>query len=147
MTLEQIVEAARGGDPAIVGGQAARYYTSYGDYDFPCPKPAGQLILKLKFLTRAGRLKVERQGIRALRLRAQDGDKELNLRIFVSAERNLIVIGGEARGLSAGDVAVRLYRHRDTILPGGKVNPTLGDQNSRTGRAPVRLDRRNRRLG
>jgi len=120
LTLRQIIDAARRGDPAILGGQAASYYTAYTDYDFPCPKPVGQLIVKLRFLSPAGRLLVKKDGARALRLLAREGDKRCNLRIFVSARRNLIVMGGEAHGLTAGDVAIRLYRHRDTIVPGGK---------------------------
>ncbi len=42
LTLARIMEMARAGDPAILNGK--RYYTAYGSYDFPCPKPVGQII-------------------------------------------------------------------------------------------------------
>jgi len=64
-------------------------------------------------------LTVDDDDQRSVLLRAVKGDKAVELRIFVSAVRNLIVMAGQATGLSPGDMAVRLYRHRDTIVPGG----------------------------
>jgi hypothetical protein len=69
---------------------------------------------------------VDRERKYELGLKATNGSKTLALRIFVSALRNLIVMEGRSEGLAAGDVAVRLYRHRDTILPGDHLNPTIG---------------------
>ena len=123
ITLEQIIQGAKEGDPSVINGAA--YYNAYNLYDFPCPKPVGQLILKLHFMGADGTLAVDRQE-RATRLKATNGTKSVDLRLFVSAVRNLISIGGEAKGLEAGDLEVRLYRHRDTIVPGGELNPTLG---------------------
>jgi hypothetical protein len=123
LTLQQIMERARAGDKSILNG--AGYYTGYNSHDFPCPKPAGQLILQLAFLKGGGKLAVDQQP-RQICLTALNGAKKLTLRIFVSAVRNVIVLTGEGTGLEEGDVAVRLYRHRDTILPGGEVHPTLG---------------------
>jgi len=124
LTLTQMMDMARAGDPKILNG--AGYYTAYESYDFPCPKPVGQLILKFNFMGPDGKLTVDRSDARSIRLKATQGSKTLDLRAFVSSERNLIVIGGTATGLAEGDFAVRLYRHRDTIVPGGELNPTLG---------------------
>ena len=123
LTLAQITEMAHAGDKSILNGAA--YYSVYNSYDFPCPKPVGQLILQLPFLGVDGTVEVKNSP-RSITLRAKSGAKSLNARIFVSAVRNLIVISGEGRGLVDGDVAIRLYRHRDTILPGGELHPTVG---------------------
>ncbi len=123
LTLNEIMDKARAGDKSILNG--AGYYTGYGSHDFPCPKPAGQLILQLSFLKPGGTLAVDPQP-RQISLTAENGAKRLTLRMFVSAVRNLIVISGEGTALEDGDVAIRLYRHRDTIVPGGEVHPTLG---------------------
>ena len=48
LTFDEMVKMAYEGDPAILNGAA--YYTGYNSYDFPCPKPVGQLILQLPFL-------------------------------------------------------------------------------------------------
>jgi hypothetical protein len=127
LTLARMMEMANAGDPAILNGAA--YYTAYNSHDFPCPKPVGQIILRLDFLTPDGTLTVDAQP-RGIRLTAVHGAKKLDLNIFVSAVRNLIVFDGEAKGLEPGDVAVRLYRHRDTIVPGGEVHPTVGGAKS-----------------
>ncbi len=127
LTLQQIMDRARAGDKSILGG--AGYYTGYNSHDFPCPKPAGQLILQLNFLKPGGMLTVDQQP-RQTCLSAANGAKKLTLRVFVSAVRNVIVMTGEGTALEDGDVAIRLYRHRDTIVPGGAVHPTLGDGKS-----------------
>ena len=123
LTLAQIMEMAKDGDPAILDGAA--YYSVYNAYDFPCPKPVGQLILQLDFIEPGGTLTVEREP-RQVRLHAVKGDKTLDLQVFVSAVRNVIVIRGEGSGLTEGDLGLRLYRHRDTIVPGGELHPTIG---------------------
>ncbi len=130
LTLAQIVEKARAGDRSVLNG--ASYYTAYGSYDFPCPKPVGQLILRLGFMESGGTLTVDRQEPRAIRLHAERGEKQLDLRIYVSSVRNLIVISGEGKGLADDDVMIRLYRHHDTIVPGGEVHPTSGGKLSAT---------------
>ncbi len=122
LTAADMERMARAGDPELINGRA--YYTGYNSYDFPCPKPVGQAIVKLPFLEGGGTLTTE-QGERATRLLAENGPKRLELRLFVSAVRNLIVIDGEGVALEAGDVAIRLWRHRDTIVPGGDLHPTL----------------------
>ncbi|MDX9974377.1 MAG: hypothetical protein RBU21_15435, partial [FCB group bacterium] len=127
ITLKELIEGAKNSDPAIVKG--APWYRAYNNYDFPCPKPVGQLILRLPFVTESGKVSC-RENPREVVLTAENGDKKLQLKIFVSAVRNVIVIQGSAQRLQPGDLAIRLWRHRDTILPGGEVHPTLGGGNS-----------------
>ena len=125
ITMEEITKRAMAGDKSILNGAA--YYTAYSHYDFPCPKPAGQLIVQLPFVEKGGTLHVEKAN-GASTLTAEHGAKKLRLRIFVSATRNVIVMDGEAAGLAPGDVAFRLWRHQDTIVPGGELHPTLGSE-------------------
>jgi hypothetical protein len=123
LTLPQMTAMAKDGDPAILNGAA--YYTAYNSYDFPCPKPAGQLILQLPFMADGGTVDaVDRDD--CVELTFRNDAKSLHVRIFVSAVRNLIVLDCQSSGLVQGDVAVRAYRHRDTIVPGGDLHPTLG---------------------
>ncbi|MFH1738472.1 MAG: glycoside hydrolase family 95-like protein, partial [bacterium] len=122
LTLKRIMEMAMEGDPAILNGTG--YYTAYNSYDFPCPKPVGQLILKLNFMNPDGVVTFQRDS-RSIQLKAVNGVKSVDMKIFVSAIRNLVVIDGHANSLEKGDISVRLYRHHDTILPGDDLHPTL----------------------
>jgi hypothetical protein len=132
ITMAEITRRAMAGDTSVLNGAA--YYTAYNHYDFPCPKPAGQLIVQLPFLTGGGTLNVERANAGST-LTAEHGAKRLRLRIFVSAVRNVIVLRGEASGLAPGDVAFRLWRHQDTIVPGGELHPTIAG-----GKSPMDFD-------
>ncbi len=123
MTMEQIIALARAGDESILNGKP--YYSAYDSYDFPCPKPVGQLMLQLAFVRDGGTVSYTQEPDRIV-LRAEHGGKKLDASIFVSAVRNVIVLQGDASNLAAGDIAVRLYRHRDTIVPGGELHPTIG---------------------
>ena len=123
LTLNEIMERAKAGDPKVING--ASYYSAYNSHDFPCPKPVGQIILLMPFLGPDGIMTVN-QNSREMRVTAARGEKKIEMRLFVSAIRNLIVIDGEAKGIEKGDFVVRLYRHRDTIVPGGELHPTIG---------------------
>ena len=127
LTLAQMTAMANAGDRRILNGAA--YYSAYDSHDFPCPKPAGQAIFRLPFLGTTGTLALKREP-NQLGLAAIANGKKLELRIFVSAVRNLIVVSGEGTGLEDGDLEVRLYRHQDTIVPGDKLHPTLAGKNS-----------------
>ncbi len=127
IALQDIVERAKAGDPKVING--ASYYTAYNSHDFPCPKPSGQIIFMMPFLRPDGTLEVQNDD-RSIQLTASKAGKKLRMRVFVSAIRNLIVIDGESAGLEKGDFAVRLQRHRDTIVPGGELHPTLGGGHS-----------------
>ena len=138
ITLNEIMERAKAGDPKVING--ASYYSAYDSHDFPCPKPVGQIVLLMPFLRPDGVLTVN-QNSREMRLTAARGGKKIEMRLFVSAIRNLIVIDGEAKGIEKGDFAVRLYRHRDTIVPGGELHPTIGGGRSPNDFEPLPMPR------
>ena len=127
ITMAEIEASAKAGDKGVLNGAA--YYTAYNHYDFPCPKPAGQMIVLLPFLKGGGTLQMEQKS-GGTTLTAEHGEKKLRLHLFVSAVRNIIVLRGEASGLAPADMAFRLWRHQDTIVPGGELHPTLGDGKS-----------------
>jgi hypothetical protein len=112
-----------------VGGPFQSYYQGYSRYDVPCPKPVGQAILLLPFAREIHGLS-RNSGTGEVTLTVAGGaDKSLDLTYFVHAGSNLIAIQGRGRNLVAGDVKVRLYRHRDTLRPGLKVNDGVGAGN------------------
>ncbi len=129
LTVQQMMDMAMVGDKRILNG--ADYYKSYNHYDFPCPKPVGQLILLMPFVEPGGKVEVEHSTY-AYKITGKNGKKKVKLKIFVSAQRNLILLYGTGENLVAGDLAIRLYRHRDTIVPGGELHPTIAGKNSPT---------------
>ena len=98
-------------------------YDLYGKYDFPCPKPGAQLILGTPFATDV-RYAVNTDG--SAQLLITGSHKSLNINIWVALMQSLIVLEFTSEGLEPDDLWVRLYRHRDTILPGQPVDPTIG---------------------
>lgn len=104
------------------------YYTA-NYYPFPCPKPGGQVIFILPFMAKKGHLEcyfepVSRKdqwlgidGSRPVCLSAKAGRKSLFLKIYVHAVQDLIVVEGKAQNIEAGDAAIRVYRHQDTVTP------------------------------
>ncbi|MBM3241374.1 hypothetical protein FJZ31_34265 [Candidatus Poribacteria bacterium] len=98
-------------------------YNLYGQYDFPCPKPGAQVILGTPFATHTS---IESDANRAIRLLIEGRDKRLSAIVWVALARPLIVLEFQAEGLERNDFWVRVYRHRDTILPGQPVDETLG---------------------
>ena len=139
LTMDEIVRRAREGDESILNGKP--YYSAYDSHDFPCPKPVGQLILDVPFIRDGGRLSYTKENGESIALVAEKGDKRLTATLFVSSVRNAIVIMGEGRNLREGDVSVRVYRHRDTILPGGELHPTIGGGKSPADFEPLPMPR------
>ncbi|MGA2501935.1 MAG: hypothetical protein ABSH20_29690, partial [Tepidisphaeraceae bacterium] len=128
VTLQRLRELAKNDRLADVAASPnGTIYDVYGKYDFPCPKPAAQVILGTPFASSA---RVEPDGIQAVRLTAAGHGKELVARICVAADRSLVIVQCQAKGLRGDDLWVRIYRHRDTIVPGEPVSPTIGGQPS-----------------
>ena len=128
ITLADIKRAATTGE-GLAEIQAGGY-TTYGAYDFPCPKPGGQLIVGLpdppegwKIETRTGPSPGE------MVLIATRGEQRLEMRAYVHAARNLLVIEGQAKGVES--CFLRLWRHRDTLKL-GEVHPTMGTHRAKT---------------
>lgn len=104
-------------------------YTLYNRYDFPCPKPGVQLILLTPFGETAT---VARGEDGSVRLVVEGRGRRLTVTLAVALTRSLVFAELTSEGLTPSDLRVRVYRHRDTILPGQPLDPTLGDENSAT---------------
>jgi len=103
-------------------------YGVYNRYDFPCPKPGAQLILRTPFAERA----TVEQDERGVRLVVEGAGRRLLVVAWVSLVRRLVVMECEAEKLAPRDFSVRVYRHRDTVLPGQPVDLTIGGRVSPT---------------
>lgn len=100
-------------------------YGLYNQYEFPCPKPGGQVILGLPSATEARgwprsdgvtEMVVSSPGVR---LRAE---------VWVSLTRSLVVVDCVQEGGGEGAAPwVRVWRHRDTLRPGQPLSGTLGN--------------------
>jgi hypothetical protein len=102
-------------------------YNVYHLYDFPCPKPGAQLILGTPF---ASSVCVRRLPGRTVEIVAEGEEKRLLSTVWVSLCRSLVLLSCRAEGLCPKDLWVRVYRHRDTILPGCPMDPTVGGKPS-----------------
>lgn len=129
MTLQRMKELAFSENPDIRIFNGAEYYATYNSHDFPCPKPVGQIQFHLNFMKENGTFDVKQEE-HGIRLHAQQGTRMLDLHLFVCATRNLIVLDGKGSGLEKGDFSIGLFRHQDTIIPGGVLHPTIGGGNS-----------------
>ena len=114
-------------------GELGRYDV-YGRYDFPCPKPGAQLIIGAPFADRAT---VQADGTLAARLFISGAGKHLQALVWVAPTRHLVVIECETAGLGPEDLWLRICRHRDTIIPGQPLDPTIGGGASRTDFEPL----------
>ena len=99
-------------------------YNLYNRYDFPCPKPGVQVILLTPFGERAT---VARGEDGSVRLVVDGGGRRLTVTVAVALTGPLVFAEVEAEGITPSDFRVRVWRHRDTILPGQPVDPTLGE--------------------
>lgn len=109
-------------------------YRIYSRYDFPCPKPGVQLILGTPF---AQTCDARSDPSGQLLLNLTGPGKSLRAAAWVALTRPLMVIHCTTQGLSHGDLWFRIYRHNDTILPGGLLDPTLGGKPSATDFEPL----------
>ena len=102
-----------------------KHYKAYAAYDFPCPKPVGQLIIReLPGEADEWAIEVRQDSIPGvLTLKAINGDQLLNLRVYIHSSGNLIVFEGDAPKPIKG-FWIRLYRHFDTSKLG---NAHLGE--------------------
>lgn len=129
VTLARIRECAMGDRIAeIAKAPNDTAYHIYGRYDFPCPKPGAQLILRTPW----GRSATVEEHEDGVRLVVEGDGKRLLVNAWVSPARRLVVLECEADGLRDEDLSVRIHRHRDTITPGGELDPTIGGRPSQT---------------
>lgn len=94
------------------------YYTGWAAYDFPCPKPVGQLILRCDDLESAPQPDATtscEDG--STRVELRQGKAQGTLTYLPMMTGNIIAVRAEYEGLR-NPVSVRLYRHQDTCTPG-----------------------------
>lgn len=97
-------------------GHADTAYASLAAYDFPCPKPVGQLIIRSSdFTAPAHYLARLGCGDGVMRITARQGDARLDLTRFVCAERPVMAIRGRYENARSA-IRLSLYRHRDTTV-------------------------------
>jgi hypothetical protein len=103
----------------------------YLAYDFPCPKPVGQIILRCPDLEGEADWQAGRSADNSLAVSAARGDARVSFSAFVHRTRNLLVIQGEYSGLTR-PLEVQLYRHQDTT-PEGTSIPGMAHYGGDTG--------------
>ncbi len=112
LTLAEIKERAMSDNASMILDD--RHYKSYAAYDFPCPKPVGQLIIGLPGVAEKWKVEVREDSIPGVMIvKAVRGKQQLDLRIYIHARRNLMVIEANAHQ-TINDLWIRLYRHYDT---------------------------------
>jgi len=85
----------------------------YHAYDFPCPKPVGQMRVTWPGLAEGAEWQAGEGADGGLVARAAAGEARASLRALLLRTRNVLVVRGEYAGLDA-PVRVQLYRHKDT---------------------------------
>jgi hypothetical protein len=109
---------ARAEQMMLEGKDPAYYYRGMNAYDFPCPKPVGQIILHCADLAGAAQpTAITRCADGTTRVSVEKGGAGLNVTYAPMMARNVIAAKVEARGLRE-PLWLRLYRHRDTVLYG-----------------------------
>ena len=112
LTLEEIREHCFRDDYAQ--NPLGKHFESLNAYDFPTPKPVGQLILLMPDLEGAEQpTAATRRGDGVATVPLRSGAIEA----VTPMTRNVLAVRGEFAELS-GTPQVRVYRHRDTLIPG-----------------------------
>ncbi|MFA6111582.1 MAG: hypothetical protein WDA75_22715 [Candidatus Latescibacterota bacterium] len=99
-------------------------YGLYNQYEFPCPKPGGQVILGLPSATEA-RGWQRSDGVTEMVVSGPGF--RLRVEVWVSLTRSLVVIDCVREGGEDSAPWVRVWRHRDTLRPGQPLSGTLGN--------------------
>ena len=103
----------------------------YRAYDFPCPKPVGQLIVRCTGLKGSGRHVAGWADGDVLVAQGGEGDRRGALWGVLHKTRNLLALRCERTG-ARQPAQVQLYRHRDTA-PQGTTVAALVNWNGKTG--------------
>ena len=99
------------------GNWNQHYYNSYNAYDFPAPKPVGQIQVRCPELMNATSPEATlsmSDGI--VSIRAANGDASLQLKFANMMTKNVMVLSGEIKGISK--ITIRLFRHYDILKCG-----------------------------
>lgn len=92
----------------------------YRAYDFPCPKPVGQLIIDCPDLAGEAEWRAGAGPGDAMVAEAANGPARARLTAFLHRTENLLVVQGDYSGLTQ-PLGVQLYRHKDTTPQGTSV--------------------------
>jgi len=92
----------------------------YLAYDFPCPKPVGQILLRCPDLQDHDEYVAGRTADDSLVAKATKGQARATLSAFLCRTRNWLVLRGEYAGL-IHPVQIQFYRHKDTTPQGTSV--------------------------
>lgn len=85
----------------------------YPSYDFPCPKPVGQIIIRCPDLREPAEYVAGKAADAAVVARASKGQARAATWSVLHRTGNLLIVRGECEGLTA-PIQVQLYRHKDT---------------------------------
>ena len=92
----------------------------YSAYDFPCPKPVGQIVVRCPGLVGVGDYEAGVAEDGSVVARAEKGAAQAVLWSHLHRTRNLLVVQGRYTGTGSA-VSVELYRHRDTTPVGTSI--------------------------
>lgn len=107
----------------MAGEDAPEHYRSWYAYDFPCPKPVGQIIVTCPDVEGAGQpTAVTSCSDGTTSVRISKDKSELSFKYLPMMTRNIVAVHVEGRGL-VSPLSVRLYRHRDI---NGRTTSTMG---------------------
>ncbi len=131
VTLEEVRRLAFNGDPEKVltnntPGFPGSAHLLYRAYDFPCPKPAGQVIFRSSELRGAKNYKAELDMVNGiLTVSARKDEARCLINTFISPVHSVMVFQTQYRNLNQ-PLCFELYRHRDTLVRGETVMTTSG---------------------
>jgi len=127
LTLEEIRERCFRDDyPQNPFSDRNPYYLSYKAYDFPTPKPVGQLILLAPELAGAGQpTAATRRGDGVALVPVKAGETGGQIEAVTLMTRNVLAVRGRFDGLKDAP-RVRVYRHQDTIPFGTSWDQSQG---------------------
>ncbi|NOZ20653.1 MAG: hypothetical protein GXP25_06140 [Planctomycetes bacterium] len=86
----------------------------YSAYDFPCPKPVGQIIFRFPGLEGADEYSAGFEVKKVLSVKAAKGADRVGLRAFLHETKNLLAVRVRCDGITSPP-KVQLYRHRDSL--------------------------------
>jgi hypothetical protein len=118
ITLEDVKRYASQENPHAISlnlGYEDSPNSVYRAYDFPCPKPVGQILLSCPALNDIGDYTATLNMDQAvMNIEGAKGASRLAIQNCVTALRNVVVFHAECKNLP-GSVILELYRHKDTL--------------------------------
>lgn len=107
--------------------------TWYSVYNYPCPKPVGQVIIGLPFdeneciATSSESLSFQEypnptfaKGHNVITV--QQGNRSIELKVYLRPRANVILVEGKCENMDGEEITLRVYRHRDVLQNGPAFN-------------------------